>query len=71
MEGVAEGAEGSEEGGVPQREGGSGWSRSGQGRGGSVGTVVVPTSGVRVGGSQGSRGFVFVLRGGSLGEVVL
>lgn len=70
MEGVAEGSEGSEEGGVPQREGGSGWSRSGRGRGGSVGTVVIPAGGVRVGGSRGSRGFVFVLGGGSLREVV-
>lgn len=63
MEGVAEGAEGSEKGGVPQREGGSGWSRSGQGRGGGVGAIVVPAGRVRVGGSQG---FVFVLWGGGL-----
>lgn len=62
MKDVAEGAEGSKEGGVPQREGSSRWSGGKWGRRGGIGAVVVPTGGVGSGGGEG-----FVLSGVSRG----
>lgn len=70
MKGLAESAEGSEERGMPQREGGTRWGRRRRWRGGGVGAIVVPASGVRGGGIQGSGDFALVLRGGSLEKLV-
>lgn len=64
MKGVTEGAEGSKEGGVPQREGSSRWSGGEWGRRGGIGAVVVPTGGVGNGGGEG-----FVLGRVSCGEL--
>lgn len=55
---------------MPSREGCGRWGRRRRWRGSGIGAVVVPASGVRGRGIQGSGDFVFVLRGGGLGKFV-